>query len=497
MFRDRTALPRAHEGPDAFLAANPRGRILFHTDDPTATISVKEGPQPDGRIDRAIVTNGKSDGLVIAEATTTTMLGLVPALLAERAERAFVIGYGTGVTAAALANLDDMREVQVAEISPGVIQAAPFFDAANGGASRHPSIQIVQGDAYRALLRSDRPFDVIVSEPSNPWVAGVEMLYSREFLTATRERLREGGVHGQWFHLYDADAATLGLVLRTYASVFEHVAVWYTLDADLLLLGVRAPGPALDIERLAARAARPDFAGGLRRGGIGDLPRLLAHELLPLDVLGALPLEGPLHSLVHPRLAHAAARAFFAGGVAELPVSAHADAAAIGARHSLLRRLAERDGGAVSEPAQAAVVAETCTERPRECAALLADWEHRVPRSAAHDRLWREGAVPARVDGKPVRERVDELLALHAAPGAEPTADPRRAAVGATHRFVRYFHHAAPFAHAALADHWDRCERSPELAARCGEQRAAAERLLGLLPTRIATRSRAEPSGLR
>ena len=81
----------------------------------------------------------------------------------------------------------------------------------------------MRGDAYRTLLRSQGEFDLIVSEPSNPWVTGIEMLYSREFLEAARDRLTPGGVHAQWFHSYETDDETIALVLRTYQSVFEHV----------------------------------------------------------------------------------------------------------------------------------------------------------------------------------------------------------------------------------------------------------------------------------
>ena len=111
--------------------------------------------------------------------------------------------------------------MRVAEISRAVIAAAaPYFDVGNGNASKSPKVEILRGDAYRTLLRSERKFDLIVSEPSNPWVTGVEMLYSREFLQAAREHLAPGGVYAQWFHVYESDVDVVSLVLRTYADVF-------------------------------------------------------------------------------------------------------------------------------------------------------------------------------------------------------------------------------------------------------------------------------------
>ena len=150
---------------------------------------VEEGGEPE-RFSRSIVVNGKSDGNLAwnqarrdrDDYPTMAISGLLPALIADRHERAFVIGWGTGVTAGELAALAQTQRVEVAEISRGVIASAPLFDAANLGASRSPKVSIAQGDAYRLLAQSGERYDVIVSEPSNPWVVGVEMLYSFEFL---------------------------------------------------------------------------------------------------------------------------------------------------------------------------------------------------------------------------------------------------------------------------------------------------------------------------
>ena len=178
-------------------------------------------------------------------------------------------------------------------------------------------------DAYRALLRSDQHYDVIASEPSNPWVTGIEMLFSQEFLSAAKDRLRPGGVYAQWFHCYENDTSVVELVLRTYASVFDHVAVWYTLGPDLILLGFKDPDVerVLDVRRLQARFAEPAMNAALRRAGIENFPALLVHELLPLGVVNAAGWHGDVHTILHPVLSHRAARAFFRGQQAELPLA--------------------------------------------------------------------------------------------------------------------------------------------------------------------------------
>ncbi|MFN8603306.1 MAG: fused MFS/spermidine synthase [Candidatus Binatia bacterium] len=382
LFRNREAMPETQHGPDAFFADKHDVDLLFYRDDQVASIAVKEFPIWGGQKTRSIISNGKPDGSLVLDYPTTALLALVPALLAEKAERAFVIGWGAGVSVGELAALRSMKEVVVAEISPAVMQAAPLFDDGNLHASTNPKTRVLVSDAYRALLRSEGTFDVIVSEPSNPWVTGVEMLFSREFLSAARARLAPGGVFAQWFHSYETDDATLELVLRTYASVFDRVAVWFTMSNDLLLVGFEEPDATVDLDRLAARAFQPDFHAGLERSGVKSLPALLAHELRPIGSV-AKPRDGEeVHTLLHPILSHHAARAFFRGGVAKLegaPPGAHGE----GQEPLLLDRLAARNGGKLSDEQRTQAVRESCRHRTIECARLLARWQLDDPSSPA------------------------------------------------------------------------------------------------------------------
>jgi predicted membrane-bound spermidine synthase len=197
LFRERGDTPQLARGIDAAVEEKfARGgrRIVFYEDGPVASVAVVESPLPRGGVSRAVLSNGKSDGSTGADYPTMALAGLIPALLSPTAERAFVIGYGTGVTVGELSSLESMKEVTTAEISSAVLAAAPLFDFANQHASRSRKAMVIRGDAYRAMMRSSGGFDIIVSEPSNPWVTGVEMLFSREFLLAARRRLTPQGV---------------------------------------------------------------------------------------------------------------------------------------------------------------------------------------------------------------------------------------------------------------------------------------------------------------
>jgi len=483
LFRRHERSEEDFHGADAFFERNAeqlqKRNIVFHEDDPTSTISVSEGPRVDGRLNRSIITNGKSDGNLIHDYPTMSMLALVPALLAEEPETCFVIGYGTGVTAGELAALSSVRRVEVAEISRAVIEAAPWFDEGNHRASRNPKVTIERGDAYRTLRRrAEESIDIVVSEPSNPWVTGVEMLYSREFLEAARERLSPGGVYAQWFHLYETDRATLDLVLRTFASVFPHVSVWYTLRADILLLGFKRSDGALDVDEIVSRFARPDFKAGFQRANIQNVASLLSHELLPLGVLHAAGLDGPLHTLRHPLLSDLAARAFFRGeGITVLPKYPSPEAARIGSRNSLLRRRGLTPGGGTSERVVEAAARETCKRRRAfECATLLAVWRKSSSRPAQVEAYLRQLRRAWNVDVlRDTNLDVIEVLLS----GELRRVDERQSLGRATmisKRFSGHYHHAFPFERRALRDAWDACRGES-----CASERQRLEDELGAL----------------
>ena len=463
LFRTRAPGAGSLEGM-AWIMQRARQKVVFHVDDPTTTVTVKVPTQSTGRPAASIYTNGKSDGSLEGDYATMALVALIPCMIAESCNDAFVIGYGTGVTAGEFAALDSMKSVPVAEISRGVIEAAPFFDAGNLGASQNPKVQVQRTDAYRALLRSEETYDVIASEPSNPWVSGVEMLFSQEFLEAARDRLRPGGVYAQWFHTYETDRESLELVLRTYAAVFDRVAVWTVQGVDLLLLGLM-PGAELDLDRMHERFQQEDLAAGLRRAGISTFPQLLTLEMLPLGVIEAAELSGDIHTLLHPRLSDRAARAFFAGKQANLPPTAGGAAAEVGARNSLLRQWIEREGGLTPE-LRSKVVATLCPGVARLCATVLARWQHDEPESpelAAALQRYRGAIDPQEV--RALARFFDD--GIH---GQLTPAQARRA----TEQFGLHYHHAVPFEREALDATWRRCR-----AADCWAARREEATLLG------------------
>lgn len=468
LFRSRGPLSRSFAGPDDFYAeylqsAEGLPRVAFYEDGPVASIAVVQSRGSDGVV-RSILTNGKSDSAIPTDDLTTGMLALLPALLARDCERAFVIGLGTGYTAGGLASLESIREVRVAEIARGVIDAAPIFETDNGGAATHPKTRIVRGDAYRVLRRSEGRFDVITSEPSNPWVAGIELLYSREFFETVRAKLAPGGVFVQWLHTYEIDEPTLALALNTFRSVFPDSAVWYGKGVDLLFVGFQDEAPLPDLDRMRRRWARADFRRAFGRFGIESFAQLLAHEWLPLGVVRKMELPSEVHTILRPTLNDRAARAFFVGAQATLPPSYTSAAASAGARQSLIRRYRAAQGGRLSVADRRAILWETCRELPGLCPTLFAQWQHEEPDSpelADNLELARRQFAAADLSFNTLfrlttlfDERLTAVL-----PGEFDFA--RRV----YESFTQRYHHAAPFDAGALHGPWTRCADDPRCAA--------------------------------
>lgn len=495
LFRIRAPQANSFVGPDAHFTDTTKNPVVFYDDGPTATVTVRSGGPKANPLNISIYLNGKSDGNLIADYPTMSMLALIPALMAEKVERGFVIGFGTGVSTGELAALDSVKAVDVAEISQAVIKAAPIFDRGNLGASRNPKVTIRRGDAYRTLMRTEGKYDVIVSEPSNPWVSGVEMLYSLEFLETARAHLAPGGVYAQWMHLYALNEETIKLVLRNYTEVFPYASVWITQPRDLLLLGFDTPDRALDLASLEQRFHRPDFAAGLKRAGIDSVPALLSRELLPLGTLHASNLDGPFHTLRHPRLSDMAARAFITGNDVDLPRFATPESAKIGFENSLLRRYVGGQRGPLPEKISEIAARELCkVQLVAECATLLAAWRHSDPESKALNALIKELQLDPSLGGLLADQNIASLGRLFGGRPLMNLEGPRSLARAQqlSGLFLNYYYHAVPFDRGVLRAAWADCSIK-----RCGRAQRKVEKELGNIgaPTRsdfVRQRSGAE-----
>src|SRR6185295_18608879 len=190
-----------------------------------------------------------------------------------------VIGLGRGITTGAVAR-HPVERLHVIEIEPAVVEASRFFTGDNGDVLRDPRVRLTIADARNFLLTTPSRYDVITSEPSNPWIGGVASLFSREFFELVRQRLRPGGVMVQWVHGYGLAPEDFGMIVATFRSVFPATSVWQVAQADYLLVGRAEPTP-LDLAAMKARwTTAPGVRDDLQRIGVDDWAGVLGFFLL-------------------------------------------------------------------------------------------------------------------------------------------------------------------------------------------------------------------------
>lgn len=180
--------------------------------------------------------NGKCDGNSLEDAPTQIMLGMVSAIVHPAPKTSFVIGLGTGCSAGWLGAVPEMEKVVVAELEPMVVEVASRCASINHDILKNPKVEILMGDARELLLTDARQYDLIVSEPSNPFRAGIASLFTREFYQAANQRLKEGGLFSQWVQGYQIDVRTMKTVYATLHSVFPYIETWQTSHGDYLLI---------------------------------------------------------------------------------------------------------------------------------------------------------------------------------------------------------------------------------------------------------------------
>ncbi|HEX5759373.1 MAG TPA: fused MFS/spermidine synthase [Thermoanaerobaculia bacterium] len=210
----------------------------------------------------AFLINGKSDGSARGDAPTQVMGGLVPAMLHPAPRRSLVIGLGTGSTAGWLAAVPTMERVDVVELEPAVLEVARACAAVNRRVLEHPKVRVAIGDGRELLLTTGERYDVVFSEPSNPYRAGVASLFTEDFYRAAVERLAPGGLFAQWLQGYEVDAPVVRTVYATLGAVFPSVESWQVSESDLLLLASREP-IRHDFGRVRARAGREPYRSAL------------------------------------------------------------------------------------------------------------------------------------------------------------------------------------------------------------------------------------------
>lgn len=190
-----------------------------------------------------LANNGKVDASTVVDMPTQVMCAHLAFLFQQDAEEVLLIGLASGITAGSITKHDNLSSIEVIELEPAIVEASHFFDEHNSRPLEDERVVLIENDGRNFLnLQPDGTYDVIVSEPSNPWLSGVSNLFTKEFFALGKSKLKDGGVWSQWVQMYGMDERDLKALLRTFAETYSHVRLFSTIeDADLVLIGSDSP----------------------------------------------------------------------------------------------------------------------------------------------------------------------------------------------------------------------------------------------------------------
>ncbi|MEW6752952.1 MAG: fused MFS/spermidine synthase [Candidatus Latescibacterota bacterium] len=243
-------------------------RLLYAEEGMTATVTVVES---EGEL--YLKVNGKTDASSRGDLRSQSLLSHLPLLLHPRPASVLLIGLGSGISLGA-AERHPIERVACVEISPEVIQGARYFSSVNHDALRDPRVQLVVGDGRNHVALSEERYDVVISQPSNLWIAGMADLFTREYFDACRGRLAPGGIACSWVQAYCLREQDLRSIVRTFRAAFPHASLWESVPGgDYFLIGSLDPVPLHygELERRhEERGLGPDF-GRIGVSGVSDL----------------------------------------------------------------------------------------------------------------------------------------------------------------------------------------------------------------------------------
>ena len=248
--------------------------VVFYKDGRTATVSVRKAE--DGGY--SLATNGKPDASLSpiwfehasdtsavrrldGDESTQVLLPMITLAHAPRARQAAVIGNGSGMSSHLLLGSPTLERLVTIDIEPEMINGSHTFYPVNRRVFDDPRSQFVHDDAKSYFAAANRKFDLILSEPSNPWVSGVSGLFTDEFYQRIHGFLTSDGIFGQWLHLYEIDD---GLVLGVIKAVHRNFAsydIYLTADVDILIVASNRPElPTPDWSVFQLPAIRKDLS---------------------------------------------------------------------------------------------------------------------------------------------------------------------------------------------------------------------------------------------
>ncbi|THB80885.1 MAG: tetratricopeptide repeat protein [Desulfobacteraceae bacterium] len=253
------------------LAKKPE--VLFHRDGPATSVTIKDLPDQS----RVLFINGKPDASSRGDLPSQLLVAHLPLMMHPDPKDTLVIGLASGITLGA-ATLHPAERIDCLEISPTMVEASHYFDDYNYRPLENPRVNLILGDGRNHLVWSPNTYDVIISEPSNPYFAGMADLFTLEFFELMKHRLNRGGLACAWVQSYLMDKETFQGIVKAFHTVFPGMTLWKSLKGDCMMVGAKDK-LQVDLDILKTRMTMPGIQKDLARINIHDLPDFLGHLL--------------------------------------------------------------------------------------------------------------------------------------------------------------------------------------------------------------------------
>ncbi|MBN1766372.1 MAG: fused MFS/spermidine synthase [Sedimentisphaerales bacterium] len=271
----------SNDEPDSLVKQRMKeNQILFHKEGVSTTVTVKE--LQDG--ERILYVNGKPDASTVQDVLTQVLLAHIPMLLHPDPQHVLVVGLASGMTLYS-ASLHPGAILDCVEISPEMVQASEFFTRVNHHVLDQESVNLIINDGRNHLALTDRKYDVIISEPSNPWIAGIGDLFTREYFQLCRQALHPDGIVCIWLQSYAISEDLFKSVLYTFSQVFPETMVFESLPMiDFMIIGSANP-IQIDLHRISDRFQEKAVLKDLEMVNIDTIENLLGRLVMNGDIL--------------------------------------------------------------------------------------------------------------------------------------------------------------------------------------------------------------------
>ncbi|MCB9556127.1 MAG: fused MFS/spermidine synthase [Deltaproteobacteria bacterium] len=265
----------------------PEPEIVYYRDGLSTTVSVEKWSKKH----YSLKNNGKVDASTGDDMPTQIAVGLLPVVLHPRTPdyrpEVALVGYASGVSAGAVLQYP-VKSLDVIELEPAIIEAAEFFASVNKQPLKDKRTHLHADDGRNFLSATRKRYDVIINEPSNPWITGVSNLFTREYFETIRGRLRKDGIFCSWAQLYEMGPRRIKSIYRAFSEVFPfaYALAAARLSSDTFLVGSMRPLD-LDIKRLRRVFAIKTVRAEMQRAEIATPDDIYALFLLSPSELKA------------------------------------------------------------------------------------------------------------------------------------------------------------------------------------------------------------------